>query len=252
MLKPHQNITLQQKSDLHTFVFIVFFSSAHFASSQPSQQLISAAQTKSELKRLAEAFILEQAETTENVKYKVLSTPMDPRIKVPSCPEGFQASMPHNTKVQYNNRVKVTCMSPDQARPWSTHVRVRFYLLYPTIIAATNISTGEKIQKRHLKIKYMQKNKLKTNHFSDIQLLEGVRIKRRILKEQQITSKIICMVCKGDVVSIQAKSKRFNLQTLGRAISDGNIGDSIKVKNNRSNKVIHATVTEVGIVKVRA
>lgn len=92
---------------------------------------------------------------------------------------------------------------------------------------------------------------LKLNHYSRIDDLIGVRTKRRVLKSQQITNRGICFVCKGDTVSIVAANKKFQLKTLGKALSSGNLGENVTVVNTSSSKKIDVVVTAIGSVKVR-
>lgn len=227
-----------------------FIGTAVSAQNQPSHSYLSAAEKKSTIKNLALEYVKNRIGTNGSQTHHLSIAPVDPRLIIPNCPAGFQASMPSDIAIQSNNKVRISCLDEGQARPWSTYIRIRYQELFPTLVVKRNVSIGETLTPDHIELKYMQKVRLKMNHFSDPKSLNGVRLKRRLVKGQQVVSKHICVVCKGDMVTIQAKNERFNLQTLGRAISDGNMGESIKVKNTRSQKVIHAIVTQVGMVKV--
>jgi flagella basal body P-ring formation protein FlgA len=84
-----------------------------------------------------------------------------------------------------------------------------------------------------------------------MQQLIGTRLKRRVSKDYPIFGSNICVVCKGDTVSIIARTEQFQIKTVGEAVEDGNLGQQIRVKNTRSNKTVDAIVTHVGEVQVK-
>ena len=60
----------------------------------------------------------------------------------------------------------------------------------------------------------------------------------------------MCLVCKGDSVTITAKSPNFIIKTQGIALSSGNLNKQIKVKNTRSGKVIRSKITAINQVVI--
>jgi flagella basal body P-ring formation protein FlgA len=58
-------------------------------------------------------------------------------------------------------------------------------------------------------------------------------------------------VKKGERVTITAALSSINIKMSGKALSNGSIGEMIKVKNISSNKTIEAQVIRPGIVQVR-
>ena len=177
--------------------------------------------------------------------------PIDPRLIIPPCPKGFQAKISAQQKYRKNKDVKITCPSAKAERPWRLHLKVRTEVLYPIVVAKKNLFNGQKISEDDLKIDYKTKREIRGQHYSKISDLNGVRVKRRLNQGRQINYQTVCFVCKGDIVSIEIESNHLNLKTIGQARSDGNPGESIKVRNKRSNKVIDATVHAVGKVSVK-
>jgi flagellar basal body P-ring formation protein FlgA len=57
-------------------------------------------------------------------------------------------------------------------------------------------------------------------------------------------------VCKGDRIVIGAGSANMQVKTNGIALEDGKLGESIRVKNARSNKDLVAQVVSTSEVKV--
>ena len=56
--------------------------------------------------------------------------------------------------------------------------------------------------------------------------------------------------CEGDNVTIYATTRTLTIKTTGVALQDGNIGEQIRVKNQKSGKTISARVKDVESVEV--
>ncbi|MGI2801365.1 flagellar basal body P-ring formation chaperone FlgA, partial [Photobacterium damselae] len=82
------------------------------------------------------------------------------------------------------------------------------------------------------------------------QALFGAKVKRNVKMGEAVQANDICMVCRNDKVVISAGQPGLKIITQGTALSDGTLGEQIRVKNNRSNKIISAQVSAVGEVDV--
>ena len=110
---------------------------------------------------------------------------------------------------------------------------------------------GDLIAKGDIVIKYVEQTLLRGQQFNNLNEVVGTRAKRRISPNQPIFSNNLCFVCKGDSVSIIARTENFEIKTVGEALQDGNLGDRIRIKNTYSNKRVDARVIDVGKVEVR-
>ncbi|MGL5606291.1 MAG: flagellar basal body P-ring formation chaperone FlgA, partial [Plesiomonas sp.] len=61
-----------------------------------------------------------------------------------------------------------------------------------------------------------------------------------------ISAAQICQVCKGDRVVLKAGKPGLAVVASGVAMGNGTIGDTIQIRNNRSQRVVSAVVTSVG------
>ena len=92
---------------------------------------------------------------------------------------------------------------------------------------------------------------LRNSTYVTVDELLGARIKHRVRPGQPITPNMICYVCKGDLITLSAVSDGLHISTKGIAQQDGNIGDTIRVRNSRSDKVVLARVADVETAIVR-
>lgn len=77
--------------------------------------------------------------------------------------------------------------------------------------------------------------------------------KRNIKTGQVLTPSLVKaqkLVLRGQHITIVAQNGGLNLRVKGKALMDGQQGQTIKVKNMNSKKLIYARVVSAGIVKV--
>ena len=127
---------------------------------------------------------------------------------------------------------------------------VRIKILKPVVTAADPIARNTLLQSQHLTIDYQDEVLIRGDVFSDVNDLLGSRSKRDLRPGQPIRSSQLCVVCKGDKVSIVAQTGGLTVNTDGIAKEDGSFNDNVRVSNLNSGRVISAQVLGVGQVKV--
>lgn len=171
---------------------------------------------------------------------------IDPRIKIKPCLQKLIANIPENTTSR-NVNVKISC--PDSTA-WNIYLPAKIERTFPVIIATKTIEKGTTLSKDNINIQYLASNKIRGKRFTDITTILGSKSEKRIGKGQTINTRNVCLVCKGDSVTITAKSPNFIIKTQGIAISSGNLNKQIKVKNARSGRVIRSKVTAINQVVI--
>ena len=85
---------------------------------------------------------------------------------------------------------------------------------------------------------------------NNVKAIIGGKAKKRIAQGRPINLKNICLICKGDSVTIIAKSTGFTIKTQGKALSAGNLHQQIRVKNKQTGKIITAQVKAINQVVI--
>jgi flagella basal body P-ring formation protein FlgA len=80
--------------------------------------------------------------------------------------------------------------------------------------------------------------------------LLGAKISRFISAGQPVTMRQVCLVCKGDNVTVIAKLKGLRVKTSGISQQSGSLGDNIALRNQRTSKRIKARVVGVNQVEI--
>ncbi|MGI2171629.1 flagellar basal body P-ring formation chaperone FlgA [Shewanella sp. MF05960] len=201
--------------------------------------------------QLAKEAVEKKIDVESNAKVEITPQNLEGRLTPPRCYPPISVELASERDVTRNNTVKISCETPDYDYPWQMYLSVRVDIQYPVIVATELLSPNQILNSDDLAIMYVDQYSLKGQFFSDKASLLGSRVKRRVAKDSPIIGSNLCFVCKGDMVSIYAKTQSIEIKTLGEALRDGNIGEAIKVKNSKSNKRLEAVVIGVGEVEVR-
>jgi flagellar basal body P-ring formation protein FlgA len=180
----------------------------------------------------------------ENVE--VEASAVDARINVPVCADGITYTVNPESLFQANITVKASCASS----AWYMFLVVHATEIQPVVVVSSALSPGTLLSSENLQVINMDKKRLRSTTFADIDGVIGARIKRRITAGRPVEPDDLCFVCKGDRIVIGAGSANMQVKTNGIALEDGKLGESIRVKNARSNKDLVAQVVSTSEVKV--
>jgi len=198
------------------------------------------------IEHFAKAFLLEQFPSTDEEKVRISVAHLDPRIVIKPCSIPLSANIPEKNNAR-NVNVKISC---DESISWKVYLSAKVEITKAILIAKSTISKGEKLDESNVELAYIATNKIRGNKLTNTQVVFGAKAKKRIAQGRAISKRSICLVCKGDVVTIIASSKSFNIKTQGVALSSGNINEQIRVKNTRSNKVITPRIKAINQVVI--
>jgi len=171
---------------------------------------------------------------------------IDPRVIIKPCQVPLKANIPENAQ-RRNVNIKITC---NDSMPWQLYLPTKVKRTFAVVAATNNIEKGVILSEQNIGIIYVASNKIRGEKLNEIKAILGSKAKRRITKGNMINRQNVCLVCKGDTITIIAKSKNFMIKTKGTALSSGNINQQIRVKNSRSGRVINPKISAVNQVTI--
>jgi len=121
--------------------------------------------------------------------------------------------------------------------------RVHRLINIPTL--NKNFKRNDVIKKDDIEWIKVRSHKLRNGVLQDDEEIIGMAAKRRITSNTPLISNYLQrpkLVNKGDLVTISLTSQGLQLTTRGRAQDSGSKGDIIRIKNNKSKKIIEAKV----------
>lgn len=196
--------------------------------------------TTSDIEKLAKQYVEQQYLSIENDEQKIsISQPkLDPRIHISDCDSSLSINILENHNSR-NINVKISCELPNT---WQIYLPMKINIMQPVLVAAGNLNKGTILDASNTKINFIDSYKIRGAILTNSTKIIGAKLKRNIQKNSAIYTSNICVICKGDPVSIIANSNTFQIKTNGTALANGTVGEQIRIKNNRSGKIVTAQV----------
>ncbi|WP_394210756.1 flagellar basal body P-ring formation chaperone FlgA [Enterovibrio calviensis] len=199
------------------------------------------------VKEAAEAHVQTLVAVPEYGKLEVSAGNIDSRLRLSDCPSSLQATVPGRQSLNKSVTVMVSCKEDN----WQVYVPVQIRLLTPIVVAKRPMDRGVIINHDDLIVQLVDSRFQRGQTYTNASTIVGSRIKRVVGMGQPIQGNDICMVCRNDVVVITASGNGLNLIAKGTALSDGALGEQIKIRNSKSNRIVDGTITSVGQVIVK-
>ncbi|MDX2322589.1 MAG: flagellar basal body P-ring formation chaperone FlgA [Moritella sp.] len=199
------------------------------------------------LEKFAESFIKAQLISTENERVSIEVSKIDRRITVTQCEGNISAVLVGNKSLKRTATVRIRC---DDAENWQVHVPVKIIRLVPVVVSNRPLSKGSLLTKNNTKIEYMNRVLLRSGYISDLAFVNRARLKRQLAGEQMISTRDICLVCKGESVTITSSVGNLTVKTGGLALSNGILGEKINVRNSKSKRIVSGIVQAAGVIQI--
>lgn len=196
----------------------------------------------------AEDYVRDLVPLQEGDRIEVNAASIDTRLPLTECLGKLTADIRGAGEIRRNTHVYLQC---HEQPGWELFVPVRVRILKPVVIAADPIARNTLLQAQHLSLDYQDEVLLRGDVFNNPNELIGTRSKRDLRPGQPVLGSQLCVVCKGDKVTILAQSGSLMIRTEGLAQEDGSFNDSIRIRNINSGREIQAQVTASGQVQVR-
>lgn len=218
--------------------FFLIIASTCLWADEDAVQSLSAVQYK------IESYMLNQLVGQTEGKIKVAVGKLDSRLKLKACAdERLEIFNPYDSPLLHSTTMGIKCQEDDNH--WTLYVPVRVSLLKEVLLNKRALRKGEMLTEKDLYSAEMDAQKLKQGYYTKAQDLIGLVCKKDLNPDTIITPYQIetaKMVLKGQEVSITAIAGSLKITMAGVALSDGVLGDVIKVKNSSSHKIIEAQV----------
>ena len=199
------------------------------------------------LQEQAQAFVLDQLDVPLDAQAEVKAGTIDERLPLHHCEEGLTISLPAKMEIRRNTTVYLKC---EGDKPWDLYLPVRVSIQKPYVTVAAPVAKGDILSESMLTLAYQDQTLIRGDYLTDPSALIGVRSKRELKPGQPIRLTQVCVVCKGDQVTLSAENSSMQIKTMARALQDGSFGEIIKLVNIRSGKTVEGKVSAVGAVSV--
>ena len=205
-------------------------------------------QKHEDISHAVKQFVIQQNVPLDNVQ--VTLTSLNKQLQLSKCAQALKVTMTPGTKLLGHASLAVSCPAPQQ---WKIHVAAHIDGEVNALITRHPLPRGTLIQDSDLEFVLKKYSQLNHGYYGSANLLKNMEAKRNIKAGQILTPNLIKaqkLVLRGQHITIIAKNGVLNLRTKGKALMDGQRGQTIKVSNLNSKKLIYARVVSAGIVEI--
>ncbi|WP_328705665.1 flagellar basal body P-ring formation chaperone FlgA [Aeromonas caviae] len=195
----------------------------------------------------AQAFVLDQLDIPLDAQADVKAGTIDERLPLTRCEDALTISLPARMEIRRNTTVYLKC---EGEKSWDLYLPVRVSIQKPYVTVAVPVAKGDIMSEPMLTLAYQDQTLIRGDYLTDPTALIGVRSKRELKPGQPIRLTQVCVVCKGDQVTLSAENSSMQIKTMARALQDGSFGDMIRLVNTRSGRTVQGQVSAVGSVVV--
>lgn len=227
------------KNFIKLISFFVFFASGHAEQRTQSHASINEA---------ASNFIAQNINTS--AEYEVSLIPIDSQLRLPECTEPLVAFITTGEIKAGRNSIGIRCNAESKWSIFTSSV-IKFY--QQVLVLSKPVQRGEIITLQHLSAERRDITNLRDDFFTQTEQVENKQAIRptpagTILSLRNFVDPKL--IKRGDKVIISAVQPDFAIRMSGVAVMDGTKGQTIRIKNQNSGRIISATVLESGLVAV--
>lgn len=203
-------------------------------------------QDTSALKKVAEAYVRKETADLPG-KVSISVNEVDPRLRLPACPAP-EAYTPAGTRLWNNATVGIRCAKPN----WSLSIPINVRVMAEVVVAARPLARNQVIENSDLMLREADLTQLPSGVLTDpaqaIGKLAGFSLAAGTpLKNETLRAPLV--VRQGQKVTLLARGAGFKVNSEGKALADGRVGDSVSVRTT-SGKVVSGVIKSPGVVEV--
>jgi flagellar basal body P-ring formation protein FlgA len=207
-------------------------------------------QSRESIEHTAYMYAFEQVQASYD-NAQIAMDSIDKRLRLHACDRPLEAFTTNSRKVGLGKQtIGVKCSSPVA---WSLYVPVKVKVFRPVVIASRPLAANQLISKEDIKVVSLDIGSFNQGYVKNPQQIIGQQLKYRLsmgtvinpnsLKQQKI-------IKRGELISLVAVAGKMEVRMSGTALSDGSLGQRVRVKNLSSKRVVEGVVDGPGVIKI--
>jgi len=175
---------------------------------------------------------------------------LDPRLRLPKCSKPLAVAAMRKNPPVGNVSLRVRC---EGEHPWTIYAKARVSLFKQVLVMARPLPKGARLTADAVTLKRVDVSALRRGYVERAEGIVGRYLRRRLAQGDVLTPDLLAaakVIRKGESVTIRAVSQVLEVRMGGHALMDGEMGQRIRVRNDRSNRVVEAVVSGPGEVRV--
>jgi flagella basal body P-ring formation protein FlgA len=168
--------------------------------------------------------------------------PLDTRLRLPKCEKALDAFLPGGAQLTGTLSVGVRCSG---ARPWTVYQRATVRLFAKMLVASRYLAKGTTLSADDVKIERREVSMALGSYETAPEnvigkQLQGPLTAGMIIAPQRLRT--IPPIRQGETVVLISRQSGMEIKSSGVALSDAQLGQRVRVRNEASKRVVEGTV----------
>ncbi len=202
------------------------------------------------LRQQAASFLRQQLPEDPAVEARIEVPPLDHRLRLTRCAHPVELFLPAGRRPVGATSVGLRCRAP---KPWTVYVPARVQLSGPVLVASRPLPRGKRIERDDFQIEHRDLSRLRGDYLTRAEHLLGQVLTRPIAPGRPFRAQFLrppSLVERGERVTLVARGGGLEVRMQGEALEDAALGESVRVRNLRSKRVVQGRVSGRGVVEV--
>lgn len=203
-----------------------------------------------DIKETAREFVLNRINNTDE-DIQVVIGRLDQRLRLNQCSVPLEAYSPdYEVRRGGLSTVGVRC---NDVKPWSLYVPVSVKNFKKIAVLKHAVVRNTLLTEEDISFQKTNINQLTSGYFENIKDLKDKVLSQNLSKGTILTRHMVkspMAIKRGQVVTLIAKNAVIEVRMEGKAMSKGAIGERIKVKNLKTNRIVEGVVMDKHLINV--
>ncbi|GGO84885.1 flagella basal body P-ring formation protein FlgA [Marinobacterium nitratireducens] len=181
-----------------------------------------------------------------NAEIRLHLNPVSTALQLPDCSSPLSVEPPRGSGSRLTTRV--SCAGP---RNWGLFVTARVEVLRDVVVSRRPLGRGEIIDNRDISIRQQDISDNSRGYYTRPEDVIGRSASRNIANGSLLNAGMLTepvLIHRGDSLIIEVKTGSLRIRAQGTALEDGEKGEQIRVRNDRSGEEIRARIVARGLV----
>ena len=202
-----------------------------------------------QLRQSVAQFLTDEYRQSNADKTEIKVGALDSRLRLAQCDQSIDMALQDPTGNGGNVNVQVACRGSSR---WTILVPSQATVFRPMAVASRNLQRGEMINEGDVSVESMEVTQYRQGFATQAEDIIGKEVKYAVTKGDAFRTSSLnapMAIKRGDEVTVEAYAGSIRVVTNATAVSDGRIGQQIRVKNTQSARIVNAKVIGPGKVQ---
>lgn len=175
---------------------------------------------------------------------------LDSRLRLAACEQPLAMSFNDPSSAGGSLTIHTRCLGP---APWALYVPAQVDVYRAVAVASRSLGRGHRIGEGDIDLELRNTGRLRQGFVTGPDSILNKELRRPLKAGEAFRLGVVVeplAVERGDQVRLQTQAGPITVDTTGTALSSGRTGEQIRVRNDRSERVVRGRIVAPGRVEV--